>query len=145
MRIALFVASALAFAAVNAEPQMNTFQAVAGPNLAAANTANFDLASLFSGPVSGNPRCRRNEIFLTCGSRCTITCGNFLQTTTTCPTGCRPGCFCVGGTVRDELNGGLCVNPLRCRRWRIRPIRDRSSSEEDSRSSNERRKHRSNN
>ncbi|XP_046395475.1 uncharacterized protein LOC124162846 [Ischnura elegans] len=122
----------------NANPNPNVFI----PNQGTGNNNNNipDLGNLFNGPISGNPRCRRNEVFLACGPGCTRTCGNYLLQTT-CTRQCRPGCFCAGERVRDEFNRGLCVRPSRCSVLRRRPNRrDRSSRSSSSEEHRRRRK-----
>nr|BCX71419.1 nymph-specific protein N6 [Ischnura senegalensis] len=122
---------ALAFVSANAVPQQPFVVQTVGGQV-------FTGATIFDGPIAGNPRCRRNEIFLASGSGCTRTCGNFFQQTptTTCTAANRPGCFCINDLVRDEWNRGLCVRPNKCSQLKRRRHHKHRSSENRSRSRN---------
>ncbi|XP_011299069.1 chymotrypsin inhibitor-like [Fopius arisanus] len=61
------------------------------------------LAMVFIGEISAQ-RCRRNEVWRDCGSRCPPTCR---RPRPVCAAVCRAGCFCRPGLIRN--NRGVCV------------------------------------
>ncbi|XP_035220585.1 zonadhesin-like isoform X2 [Stegodyphus dumicola] len=58
-------------------------------------------------------RCRKDEIFLDCGSACPPSCAN-KDKQTPCTLQCVSGCFCKTGLVRKE--DGMCIPPEQCPR-----------------------------
>lgn len=65
--------------------------------------------------VRAQTTCGRNEVYMSCGTACPLTCKNVISGSgNICTKQCVAGCFCKAGYVR-RASGGSCVLKSQCK------------------------------